>query len=122
MGGEQRGLLPPGRWRVAGGAEVRSRWSLLLALVVPLGGMPVRADHTPPNRDRLKWKDAAGADFNIEIAWTQGYADQGAAYVDRVRDLAAQDPSCHAGSCSTTSWSHWYRHRAQPYFGTVPPS
>lgn len=45
----------------------------------------------------------------MEIAWTQTYAAQGAAYLDRVRDLAAQDPSCHAGSCSTSSWSHWYR-------------
>ncbi|MGH9177390.1 MAG: hypothetical protein ACRD0N_02390 [Acidimicrobiales bacterium] len=94
-------------------------WGLLAlpALLVALGAPPAVADHAPLNQDNLVWKDLAGADFNLEIAWTQGYAARGPAFLDRVRDLAARDPSCQAGSCSPASWSHWYQHRAQPFFG-----
>ena len=104
---------------MAGGPEVSRRVVLLgvIAFLLPLTAAPARADHTPLNEDGLKWRNAAGADFNLEIAWTQGYAAQGAAFQQRVRDVVARDPSCFAGSCTSTSYARWYLHQAQPYFG-----
>lgn len=99
---------------------MRRRWAVVLgvlACLLPLTPSPARANHTPLNEDGLKWENAAGADFNLEIAWTQGYVAQGAAFQQRVRDVVARDPSCFAGSCTSTSYARWYLHQAQPYFG-----
>ncbi|HUP70751.1 MAG TPA: hypothetical protein VM142_13185 [Acidimicrobiales bacterium] len=105
---------------MAGGAEV-IRCSVvalgLLAFLLPIAPSPAGADHTPLNTDGGRWRSDAANDFNLDLVWTQGYAAQGAAFQQRVRDVVARDPSCFANSCTPTSYARWYLHQAQPYFG-----
>lgn len=101
-------------------AGCRWLWRAVLvaaAAAFALTASPAAADHVPPMDDKLVWKDLPGADFNLEIMWTPGYKAQGPAFQQRVRDVAAQDPSCFTSTCANGTYARWYLDRAHPYFG-----